>query len=369
MFVLQCTVTCGGGIRTRSVTCTKNNGEPCNSSKKPHSKALCGLQQCPSIRRFQSPHFKVHGGKIIRTGANPRRGPTDKPPIPKPSQRTTTPTVPEPRYVTLVPTSFNLVNFSQKEDSEAKTWQSNSTGLSIPRNYSFLFSHQQNSTPWTITNHLGISHFKNVENASIDLYNSSKGGLIQWTSFTITPMPLTITPNDNYSTDRSRTVSNKTGEGTTDSGQSKMLSRYPPTMAGKISEISTTVYHHDTAIQVSVDPVAGTDISLTTVSLQEIHVQITTPATVDHVMVHPPQSNETSGSSSSNRIELKLSANETPAQPTENPFWGVKNTLKNETSIRILPNALDYSEESTYLHTGAYWMVGNWSDVSVKFFS
>nr|XP_056705042.1 A disintegrin and metalloproteinase with thrombospondin motifs 12 [Euleptes europaea] len=74
----ECTVTCGGGIRTRNVTCTKNNGEPCNISKKPHSKALCGLQQCPSIRRLQIPHFKVHGGKIIRTEANPRRGSMDK---------------------------------------------------------------------------------------------------------------------------------------------------------------------------------------------------------------------------------------------------------------------------------------------------
>lgn len=371
LFVLQCTVTCGGGIRTRNVSCTKNSGEPCNISKKPHSKALCGLQQCPSIRRLQIPHFKVHGGKIIRTGGNPRRGPMDKPPIPKPSQRTTTPTIPEPRYVTLIPTSFNLMNFSQ-EDPEAKILHSNSSNLNIPSNYSFSLSgisHQQNTTLWPITNHSSIPRFKKVENASIELYNSSKGGLVHWTSFTISPMPLTATPSYNYSKEVSHTASNQTGEGTIGSAQSKMLTRYPPTTAGKTSEISPMVHHNDTATQASVDPVAGTGISLTTVDLQEFHVQISTPATVGPVMVSPTQSNEMSGSRSSNKTELKPSANETSAQSTENPFLWIKNIPKNETSMGILPNVSDYPEESRDLHPDAYWMVGNWSDVSVGFFS
>ncbi|XP_060092579.1 A disintegrin and metalloproteinase with thrombospondin motifs 12 [Heteronotia binoei] len=361
----ECTVTCGGGIRMRNVTCTKNNGEPCNVSKKPHSKALCGLQQCPPNRRLQIPLFKMHDRKTIRTGANPRRGPIDKPPIPKPSQRIMTPTVPEPRYITLMPTSFNPVNFSKEDNSEAKILQSNSSSLSVPNNYSFLFSgvsHQQNSTPWPVTNHSSVPHFKNVENASIELYNSSKDGLIHWTSFTVSPMSLTVTPSYNYSTAIVHTVSNKTGEGMTDRSQGELLTRYPPTMSGKFSEISPTVYHHGTPIQVSVDPFAGTTISLTTV--QEFHVQTSTPATAGPVLVHPPQSNETSGGRSSNRIELKPSANKAPVQSTENPFLWSKNVPKNETSMEMLPNASNYPEESKDLHTDAYWMVGNWSDCS-----
>ncbi|XP_077137963.1 A disintegrin and metalloproteinase with thrombospondin motifs 12 [Ranitomeya variabilis] len=43
----ECSVSCGGGIRTRNVTCPKYNNESCDPSKKPYSKALCGLQQCP----------------------------------------------------------------------------------------------------------------------------------------------------------------------------------------------------------------------------------------------------------------------------------------------------------------------------------
>ncbi|KAM3939316.1 A disintegrin and metalloproteinase with thrombospondin motifs 12 [Leptodactylus fuscus] len=47
----ECSVTCGGGIRTRNVTCAKHNNESCDPSKKPYSKSLCGLQQCPLQKR------------------------------------------------------------------------------------------------------------------------------------------------------------------------------------------------------------------------------------------------------------------------------------------------------------------------------
>ncbi|XP_077203070.1 A disintegrin and metalloproteinase with thrombospondin motifs 12 [Paroedura picta] len=353
----ECTVTCGGGIRTRNVTCPKNNEEPCNVSKKPHSKALCGLQQCLTIRRLQTPPFKVLGGKIIRTGANPRRDPTDKLPTPKPSQRTTTPTI--PGYVTLTPTSF--MNISQEEDSEAKILQSNSSGLNVPSNFSFVFSgisRQQNSTPWPVTNHSSIPSLKNVASASTELHNSSKSGLGRWTSFPISLLPLTVAPSYNHLKDVSPTVSNKTGEGATESAQSELLTRYPPTVGSKTSEISPTGY------QVSNDPLAGTGISLTTVGLQKFHVQLSTPATAGPVMVHPTQSNETVGGWSSNRRELKPPANETAVPSTENPFLRIKNIPRNETSMEMLPNASDYPEESRDLQTDAYWLVGNWSDCS-----
>ncbi|KAG9488387.1 hypothetical protein GDO78_007934 [Eleutherodactylus coqui] len=47
----ECSVTCGGGVRTRNVTCAKYNNESCDPSKKPFSKSLCGLQQCPLHNR------------------------------------------------------------------------------------------------------------------------------------------------------------------------------------------------------------------------------------------------------------------------------------------------------------------------------
>uniref|UniRef100_H3AVP0 Peptidase M12B domain-containing protein n=1 Tax=Latimeria chalumnae TaxID=7897 RepID=H3AVP0_LATCH len=51
----QCAVTCGGGLRTRSVLCVKNNKEACDISKRPNSKALCGLKQCPPPRKLLPP--------------------------------------------------------------------------------------------------------------------------------------------------------------------------------------------------------------------------------------------------------------------------------------------------------------------------
>ncbi|XP_068107345.1 A disintegrin and metalloproteinase with thrombospondin motifs 12 isoform X2 [Hyperolius riggenbachi] len=54
----QCTVTCGGGVQTRNVTCPKHNNPACDPSKRPNSKALCGLQQCPLQRNVPLPPIK-----------------------------------------------------------------------------------------------------------------------------------------------------------------------------------------------------------------------------------------------------------------------------------------------------------------------
>ncbi|XP_048360297.1 A disintegrin and metalloproteinase with thrombospondin motifs 12 [Sphaerodactylus townsendi] len=357
----ECTVTCGGGIRTRSVTCTKNNGEPCNISKKPHSKALCGLQQCLSIRRLQKPHYRVPGGKIIRTGANPRRGPMDKLPIPKPSPRGMAPTVPEPSYVTLVPTSLSHTNFSQDEDSKAKILQSNST---VPNNYSFLFSgssQRQNSTPWPVLNHSSVPKFKNLENESMGPLNSSDVGIINWALFTVSPVPSTVTPSYNYLTEVSNTGSDKTDGRAIGNPQSKLLTSEPPTLASRTSEISTTVYYHNISTQVSINPLSAESNFLTTVGLQEFHAQISTPSTAGPVMIQPLQSNETSEGGSSNRTELKPpGANETLTQATESPLLGVKN----ETSKERLLDVSDSPEEPMKLDPDAYWMVGNWTECS-----
>ncbi|XP_040194028.1 A disintegrin and metalloproteinase with thrombospondin motifs 12 [Rana temporaria] len=54
----QCSVTCGGGVQTRNITCPKHSSEPCDLSKRPNSKALCGLQQCPLQKNFPLPSTK-----------------------------------------------------------------------------------------------------------------------------------------------------------------------------------------------------------------------------------------------------------------------------------------------------------------------
>ncbi|XP_018122012.1 A disintegrin and metalloproteinase with thrombospondin motifs 12 isoform X2 [Xenopus laevis] len=70
----ECSVTCGGGVRTRNITCAKNNDEPCDSSKKPNSKALCGLQQCYVQKTLPRPPIKYkYRKKIIKKKPGPKR--------------------------------------------------------------------------------------------------------------------------------------------------------------------------------------------------------------------------------------------------------------------------------------------------------
>ncbi|XP_029961195.1 A disintegrin and metalloproteinase with thrombospondin motifs 12-like [Salarias fasciatus] len=49
----DCPVTCGGGVRSRTVTCSLAPKSTCDLSTKPRSRSLCGLQSCPnsSLRR------------------------------------------------------------------------------------------------------------------------------------------------------------------------------------------------------------------------------------------------------------------------------------------------------------------------------
>nr|XP_042117344.1 A disintegrin and metalloproteinase with thrombospondin motifs 12 [Peromyscus maniculatus bairdii] len=89
----ECSVSCGGGVRIRSVTCAKNHDEPCDKTRKPNSRALCGLQQCPPSRRVLKP-----SKDIAPSGKNPPTSEYDPfKPIPAPTSRPMplpTPTVP-----------------------------------------------------------------------------------------------------------------------------------------------------------------------------------------------------------------------------------------------------------------------------------
>lgn len=53
----QCPITCGGGVRSRTVTCALAPGKTCDVLSKPRSRSLCALQSCPnsSLRRRPGP--------------------------------------------------------------------------------------------------------------------------------------------------------------------------------------------------------------------------------------------------------------------------------------------------------------------------
>lgn len=124
--IFQCSVSCGGGVRIRSVTCAKNLNEPCDKTRKPNSRALCGLQQCPFSRRVLKPNKDT-----VPSGKNPTTSEHDHfKPIPASTSRPTplsTPTVPE-SVSTSTPTINSLGStITSQEEPDGIGWQNNST--------------------------------------------------------------------------------------------------------------------------------------------------------------------------------------------------------------------------------------------------
>ncbi|XP_027461294.2 A disintegrin and metalloproteinase with thrombospondin motifs 12 isoform X3 [Zalophus californianus] len=174
----ECSVSCGGGVRIRSVTCAKNHDEPCDVTRKPNSRALCGLQQCPSGRRVLKPHKgTIPSGKKLPTSEPDLLKPI--PPTP-PSPRTlSTPTVPRP-----VSTSTRAVSSPSpttapgRGDLGAKRWQ-NSSHQTEPRS-NYVLSTGSTSQPILTSWALSIQpNEENVPNS--DTAPTSQGDLFTMT--------------------------------------------------------------------------------------------------------------------------------------------------------------------------------------------
>ncbi|XP_058572844.1 A disintegrin and metalloproteinase with thrombospondin motifs 12 [Neofelis nebulosa] len=131
----ECSVSCGGGVRIRSVTCAKNNDEPCDATRKPNSRALCGLQQCPSSRRV----LKPNKGTISSGRRPPTSGQDPLKPIPPTtsSPRTlSTPTVPQSVSTSALAISSPGPTPDPKEgDLDGKWWQNSSNQTELGSNY------------------------------------------------------------------------------------------------------------------------------------------------------------------------------------------------------------------------------------------
>ncbi|XP_044088992.1 A disintegrin and metalloproteinase with thrombospondin motifs 12 isoform X2 [Neovison vison] len=122
----ECSVSCGGGVRIRSVTCAKNHDEPCDVTRKPNSRALCGLQQCPSSRRVLKPHKgPIPSGRNLPTS---EPGPPQPiPPTPSSPGRLSTSTVPESMSTSAgAVSSPSPTTAPGQGDMDAKWWQNSS---------------------------------------------------------------------------------------------------------------------------------------------------------------------------------------------------------------------------------------------------
>lgn len=45
----KCSLTCGGGVRRRNITCSRNTGVDCDPQKKPLAVTTCNIQDCPQV--------------------------------------------------------------------------------------------------------------------------------------------------------------------------------------------------------------------------------------------------------------------------------------------------------------------------------
>ncbi|KFP36788.1 A disintegrin and metalloproteinase with thrombospondin motifs 12, partial [Chlamydotis macqueenii] len=383
----ECTVTCGGGIRTRSVTCAKNNDEPCDTSKRPNSKALCGLQQCPSAGRFPIPPLAPRRGKIIirKTTTNPKRSPPHRIPIPSPSSHTTT-NIPKPENVTpCLPTSSDLGNFSEKEGTANKTSQNNFTGPSDVYNYqvaSTESSSHQNTTSWPFHSSLSTEIIRHAENISESELVSTVESEVQRSentpilSFTSSPE---ITSSYDYLTEESDDIDGSVG------GSEKPINLLCSTEHNpEVRTRSTTIHTGSPVLQneslTSQPPPASHHLDPSTllpvsrasqglafpttanyISLQvDVPVaEVTTPqAVMPTVFGHVPRDQ------TDDRRERKLP--DTMTSSTQSST--LKHALRNQsaTSEGVLMNVTEKSHliTSSSLPGDVYWVVGNWSECS-----
>lgn len=390
LFHLQCTVTCGGGIRTRNVTCAKNNDEPCDSSKRPNSKALCGLQQCPSSGRFLIPPQAPRRGKIIirKTTANPGWSLPHRIPRPNPRFHTTT-KIPKHESVTpCLPTSSGLVNVSRKEGAANRTVQSNFAESSDVYNYPIVStenSSYQNSTSWPFHNSLSTENIRHAENTSKSepvFTAENEMQINEDTPVSSSTSNPEITSSYDYLTEESDNtdgplgVSKKTADlfystelnpeirtrsttlGTTSpvTQSESMTSQTPPASHQRDFSVLNPISR---AEQELAFPTATNYVSL---QVDVPVVEVTTPQALITEM--PTELGHAPRDQTDSREEIKLTDTITTSTRSSAP----KHTLNNQSAASegVLMNVTDSSHviTSNSLPSDAYWIVGNWSEVS-----
>ncbi|ELW66147.1 A disintegrin and metalloproteinase with thrombospondin motifs 12 [Tupaia chinensis] len=130
----ECSVSCGGGVRIRSITCAKNHDEPCDVTRKPNSRALCGLRQCPSSQRVLKPNKgTISNGKNLLT---PEQDPSKRilPPTSSPTMLTT-PVVSKSVSASTLAVNTQSPTTVTTGHLDGKQWQNSSTQTMLDPHY------------------------------------------------------------------------------------------------------------------------------------------------------------------------------------------------------------------------------------------
>lgn len=89
---MQCPVTCGGGVRSRTVMCAVSAKKTCDLSTKPRSRSLCALQSCPNSGLQRRPGHPPKYRRIYPPKNQPTRHPLPSTWAPRSTATSATPT-------------------------------------------------------------------------------------------------------------------------------------------------------------------------------------------------------------------------------------------------------------------------------------
>ncbi|MEQ2288280.1 hypothetical protein AMECASPLE_021099, partial [Ameca splendens] len=114
----ECPVTCGGGVRSRTVMCTLAPKKTCDPSTKPRSKSLCALQSCPNSSLHRRPRIPPLYRHIYTNKTHPTKHPGSSPLAPISSTAAPTATTKETTTSTTKSTLSPAATVTEIIDSE-----------------------------------------------------------------------------------------------------------------------------------------------------------------------------------------------------------------------------------------------------------
>ncbi|KAM4808990.1 A disintegrin and metalloproteinase with thrombospondin motifs 12 [Rhinophrynus dorsalis] len=366
----ECSVTCGGGVRTRNVTCAKNNDEPCDGSKKPNSKALCGLQQCPIKRKLaQLPIKRKPVKKIIKVITKNSTDPKRIITVPNNNHKfRSTTKIPHVFRSTASSSILSPTVRSIKEDFQINDIP-NSTHFNIDYKYNFVLVENNKKKVHANSTSLTPPVFnKNVEhNIDSTVINVTETSLN--TTFTITTRPVDITSKYNASTEQpeGQTGSKESGEST-----EKPDSNYDDTDMNEIIESRSKRHkgksnilhdHPRTMVYQNESPTQSSKLFTT-----ETPQKLNTEANMSITETIISEKNFTNNTANRNSSVLKESVKPDHLLVTTNISEDSSRKESNTTNNSLL-NSVQYenvTELPLNLSKSIYWIVGNWSECSTS---
>ncbi|XP_074064523.1 A disintegrin and metalloproteinase with thrombospondin motifs 12 isoform X2 [Macrotis lagotis] len=393
----ECTVSCGGGVRIRNVTCAKNNDEPCDFTKKPNSRALCGLQQCPSGRRLLIPPLKPKRGSISngRILPKPKSTPSRPIPLPTPSPSVlTTPVMPESVTLSTMKTVITSPTMSSNDQDTTRGKLQNNSIPSEPDSHVSLLPTERTSLPNPTTESLSTQTSSRITDnegniSHSEMTTSSKVGFVVKTDvtpespFSTNPVTLQMTSIFEHLTkgpeievhsgsgEDSEEHIDKTTNGPVMWTQSESFTLQPPPIKA-ISmppQSQTTPYLSDpTTFSMITDGLLsskGTSQQPTTPKYDTLDVNAIVTKKPSLLQLSPGKKSESASQEKlSTPLETEPMNNKTPSQDLESDL--TEEDANNLIAEGFLLNATNYKHLKMLSPTqnSAYWIVGNWSECS-----